>query len=1007
MKRRPSRILALAIVASIVPGAAQAAPQTILWFAPPEGSAYHEYLKTLTEEATKRLGPGYEFEFQASVGSVENYNEVGLPGRAAIALVQEDVAAGKGRLGRATARRVRHIRALARPMTEYVFVVAPEGIESLDDVKRMSIGAKASGSAFTFHRLSVTWNALHPVRELLVQPDRERGFLWELKPGAPLELACEAAFLVSMTPDRLLKAGDFHLLSLDPGLQNRILLDNEGYRAHELPDPQAPGETITTIAVDTLLIASTSLPVEVAEVLIDIVAEQKGIDLGEVEETDDKQPLVFQSMPLPEHNALIRAKMGRYPYLGLILVTLFALLLFSIHVFLTKSGWYYERARAIVRTEERSRILTRRFQYAVGVLLVVIAWTLAASGLIKYVEARPLLEGTAVDDSGLWQMDLQEMLTWMLVLVSMGNDQAVFPVTQQGRLLAVSVQIGSWTGLVWLFGSVLIGVLEDLVKRVMKLEVQLRVKDHLVICNWNAAAEVIIRECRDAAKVRHEAAMPVVIIGEELDDAVTGRYADVHFVQGSALDRATLLRACVPNAAAVVVLADGSEPLTSDARCAMIAMEVNVATCARTGEAEARVFAEVLDETSGRDMATIGVYDVGSEDQFEVALLAQASLTPRISHFYDAVLDFAEDSVELYSIPVPPALHGRPVEFATVVTETFRASRVGNPQIAVGVLANGRGKARLNPRSDAAKLRALGPDDCLLVLAWEKPDLALAARHGRAIGTSEELSAMHRAKSSKPRPDLEESIPDGDMRGHVVVLNWSEQGARVLHEIHQARSVGRRARAVIVTDKPVHFGNAANFPDVTVIPMSPHTPGALTRTSMATARSVLILADRESPKPDSRTLLLGLRIERLLRGQLMGYRPNVVAEVVDPQHADYIRKSGVDEAICATETLYRVFAQAVTNPAVVPIFQDLLRFSSDTNEVYLTRTPECLEGATYLQAFEWYAQSRSEKNPALLMGYRLPSDRGNTLVLNPRKEQLNEILTADHRMLVMQWVWTP
>ena len=188
--------------------------------------------------------------------------------------------------------------------------------------------------------------------------------------------------------------------------------------------------------------------------------------------------------------------------------------------------------------------------------------------------------------------------------------------------------------------------------------------------------------------------------------------------------------------------------------------------------------------------------------------------------------------------------------------------------------------------------------------------------------------------------------------------------------------------------------------------MSPHDRGALERVSIDAARAVLLLADREYDRPDRRTLLLSLRVETLLsRACVSLYRPNVVAEVVDPRQAHYIRQAGVDEVVCATEMLYRVFAQAVNNPDIVPVFQDLLRVTPDTNEIYLVHVPAHLIGATWRQAFRWYCENRSDDNPALLLGYRTARPECR-LVVNPLDEAGLVELTADHRLLVMQYEWT-
>lgn len=1025
-------ILSGIVLFGALPARGQRRPETINVYAGEPDGFYWTWLQKITGAAERSLEGRYTFEFVATAGSVENYLSVretaetirktdgteGAPATAAaeardaIALVQEDVAVFSAANDTRSSTGKRPVQALARPFTEYVYLVTARTAQSLTDVRRIDVGPAGSGSAFTFDR----------VRDALGDALKAEPVRVEASSRAQAGPQVDALFRLTRSPRwkdwGVGPEGTRQVLGFAPALLNQVQLAAPVFHRASVADPQQAAP-VTTLAVDAILVANSALPAEVGEAIVKAIANEHGLGLERMNEaTVDGRRSMFRDMQLPEHPGLIRAQRGRYPYLDIATALFFVGTLMLLHLWTRRGG---RMTRWVEAYEWPTFWADRHVGYALAVLLGSAVWTLTAALLIKFFEVRPLLAGLGGDDSGLWRMNLSEMLSWMFVMAIVGHDQGIFPVTPQGQWLAVSIQVVSYGGLLYVLGSVSLKFIEDVVKRYVQPEVYVKHSDHLVICNWTPSADVILQEFRRTGSGHIDGHLrPVVVVGESIDPNLSQVHKNLFLVDGSPHDPTTLDRACVDRAWAVIILRSVTDAAKSDALSAMTAIDVRERSNA-TGTHQPRIVAEILDADCGHDLAILdGMQDVGTERSFEVALLAQTAVTRRISHFYDALLHNSEDSVELYTLPVPSWLRGRELRFGEVIRRVYFASTErspDNPVIVVGIRRGLQHRVDLNPRRrDHDGIRLTDNDD-LVVISYQRPE---AETFESPPASLVEADTSYMTPSGRIRQIRTEPPATGEMgqglRGHVVICNWHEEGEDLLSELQNARSVAHaRAPVLIVADQPVKFHDGDVFDGVQVVPMNPYSPKAMERAQVSRAHSVLILADRRLEDPDGRTLLLALRLNALLRERrreaeaagLKFIRPNIAAEVVDPRNVGYLRQAGkgVDEPICAKEMLYRLFAQAVGNPDMVPVFHELLRASSDTNEVYLEAVPVHLveRNATFAQALDEYARHRSPQNPAIPLGFRRPD---LSLVINPRADgrgHQNESLTADHRLLVMQY----
>jgi len=151
--------------------------------------------------------------------------------------------------------------------------------------------------------------------------------------------------------------------------------------------------------------------------------------------------------------------------------------------------------------------------------------------------------------------NLWDTFWWTIVTVATVGYGDKVPLSVAGKILGIVCMLGGPLIMASTFGAV--GI--NLYNRWMKGErgmSQIKSKNHLVICGWNAKANNIIDEIRLNEDLK---SMPVTII----DDAIETRPVEepsVSFVRGNAAETEVLHRANIGEARYAIVLASDSSP---------------------------------------------------------------------------------------------------------------------------------------------------------------------------------------------------------------------------------------------------------------------------------------------------------------------------------------------------------------------------------------------------------------------------------------------------------------
>ena len=209
------------------------------------------------------------------------------------------------------------------------------------------------------------------------------------------------------------------------------------------------------------------------------------------------------------------------------------------------------------------------------------------------------------------------------------------------------------------------------------------------------------------------------------------------------------------------------------------------------------------------------------------------------------------------------------------------------------------------------------------------------------------------------------------LRDHYVICNWSEKVDMILREINDESMREERRPTVIITTEPINESllpqspkDQGRYEDVTFYPGDPSHWDVLHRLNYHDAKAVLILAQPElGSQADARTLLTLFSMlnpkQEVMKQHLKKRRDplavlkhrkdsgnplHIVVEVVDVASYSKFKHFEEDEyaivEIVRPESVRtRVLAQAAYTHGTARFYQDLMKYGSETNEIYSVEIP--------------------------------------------------------------------
>ena len=229
---------------------------------------------------------------------------------------------------------------------------------------------------------------------------------------------------------------------------------------------------------------------------------------------------------------------------------------------------------------------------------------------------------------------------------------------------------------------------------------------------------------------------------------------------------------------------------------------------------------------------------------------------------------------------------------------------------------------------------------------------------------------------------------------HYVIINWNEKGPGIVERLRNPELPKRHI--LIITRN--HQGQARSIPEHEGIEhktCEAITEGMLKSANLSHAHSIIILADDagNAGTTDAENVLIVLTVKKLSAGKK--HIP-IVAEILDPQRADLAQCAGLlDDGqieIVSTQRLgQNLLAQVAVTPGLTKIYEDLLTFGHDTNEIYSSPLPKSLVGKPIDDLFFALFQLRQKSIQIIPIAI----SRQGKILLNPCSSKNGNIEEGD------------
>lgn len=252
-----------------------------------------------------------------------------------------------------------------------------------------------------------------------------------------------------------------------------------------------------------------------------------------------------------------------------------------------------------------------------------------------------------------------------------------------------------------------------------------RLKDHVVICNWNEKGVKIVQELRaKALKVKRG----IVIVSPDLSEEkipeldALEEFGRVYLVKGDPANEVVLKRARIIHCFSCIILSSRSANGYADAQSILIAMTCKD-LCEDAGAKKVHIVAEAMDPRNFDHLRRAGCDEIVSAGDFALRIIAQAALTPGLSKVYENLVTVSEETNEIYQLPVPRAYYGR--SFEELGADILKKRSRKNPSILIGVKSEG--EVMLNPPKE--RFTTFREGDEIFLVAFTYPDLSFLSSH--------------------------------------------------------------------------------------------------------------------------------------------------------------------------------------------------------------------------------------------------------------------------------------
>ncbi|HSR67362.1 MAG TPA: TAXI family TRAP transporter solute-binding subunit [Acidobacteriota bacterium] len=212
------------------------------------------------------------------------------------------------------------------------------------------------------------------------------------------------------------------------------------------------------------------------------------------------------------------------------------------------------------------------------------------------------------------------------------------------------------------------------------------------------------------------------------------------------------------------------------------------------------------------------------------------------------------------------------------------------------------------------------------------------------------------------------------LRDHVIIAGWSKRSERLIRHLRSGDLAKKPPIAVITSDSSkTTVRNRHHFKNVWVVEGRPCQKSTLARANATTAKFALLLSDDPgSEESELQNVASTLAIEAL--------KPSVytMAEANSHKTEEHLKSCRVNQVVNVSDLSEKLVSQSVITPRVMGVYDELLTFARQSQEIYFLPLNRDLANSTFGQIQRQLPRSRD----AIAVGFRRNRVQ---IVLNPRK----------------------
>ncbi|MBU8922646.1 MAG: TAXI family TRAP transporter solute-binding subunit [Bacteroidales bacterium] len=586
---------------------------------------------------------------------------------------------------------------------------------------------------------------------------------------------------------------------------------------------------------------------------------------------------------------------------------------------------------------------------------------------------------------------------WSIATYFLSGLEDMNPITLAGRTVAFLV-LATGIGTI---AFVTAEVASIFTQNKMRKEVDMQgFKNHVILCNWSVRGERILKELFSPISPLRNTDVGIITEEPEKFMGITEKYKNrVHLVSGDPNRTTTLRKAGVLKASSVIILANDDENDPDGASAQVLLALKKLLENEKSEGADPRLMVEVVDSRYREMLDDAGADTMICGEDFTIGTLAQSAIFPGMTKIYEELLDYSSDNNEFYVVPVSE--FEKDIRHSEIVGKSYLevAERIvgtrseENPAILVGVkkgsevVLNPRGQEIVGTRS----FKGFDEDDSLILMAYEKPEPGKLFKGGMHKSPSRSMNDSEKNKIGfGSRRECQPQEPGEDQ---ILICNWSLVGEKIVEELHDVCSPARSISIIVLSEEVVddraYIKKHAFKENVTFLSGRSTNKNVLKKIGAHKSKSVIVLAQATACDADGANTLTVLSLKRLIAEEFGSTDPgpNILIEALNHRKQEVLIGAGASEIISRDDFTMGILAQSCMYPQISDVFNELLDYDDDSNEIYISPWAEMADNMrndilekSFVDLYRHFLYKRNPANPSLLIGIV----RGGEFILNPR-----------------------